>query len=71
MVSGAPKARQAMSHSVRPLCRIETIDFRVRQQYPRYRKGTIFHICEPIYGSQNAKLSDAREMIFGKRTERH
>src|SRR5262245_10282805 len=35
------EGRQAISHSVSPLCRIETIDFRVRQQYPLCRRDTI------------------------------
>jgi hypothetical protein len=51
MSAGAPKARnylhrrvyiaQTTSHSVGRLCRIETIGFRVRQQYLRYRKDTV------------------------------
>jgi hypothetical protein len=41
MDTGAPKARQAISPSVSQLCRIEMIDFRVRQQYLRYRKDTV------------------------------
>src|SRR5262245_13019679 len=40
------------------------------QKSNRYARGNrrIFPICEPIYGSQNEKLSDAKKWIIHKDT---
>src|SRR5262245_7289666 len=43
------------------------------QKSNRYARGNrrIFRICEPIYGSQNAKLSDAKIVLTASHDRMH